>query len=314
MTVAALGREASPPAFDARVYALSRRCAAHKSHPLRLFHALVVVASAVQTCYSSSAPESSRFSEARSTVENRRRDRGLLAPWRSEFSRSHRFFPMSLKLYCNRYGHFKDALVCSVNCVYRTRCRDFALYYDEHRQGVDALVANYYEARRETASARSVTDPKRTLHVLAAPVAQPAEMRALIRLEVKREMAEALYIWIDKEDRAEMIGHEEVIRRAERGSKANHIYKVSQEMELRFQLVPRKGIEKAKRAQEADAERAQARRRARASSTTNTRGGNAPVPFPSPAASVNETVASAPASSQRRSPRTRAPKAAGERR
>ena len=29
---------------------------------------------------------------------------------------------MRLKLYCNRYGHFKDALVCSVNCVYRTRC------------------------------------------------------------------------------------------------------------------------------------------------------------------------------------------------
>ncbi|MDT7604402.1 MAG: hypothetical protein QOF61_2399, partial [Acidobacteriota bacterium] len=42
---------------------------------------------------------------------------------------------MRLKLYCNRFGHFKDALVCSVNCAYRKRCRDFALFYDEHREG-----------------------------------------------------------------------------------------------------------------------------------------------------------------------------------
>ena len=56
---------------------------------------------------------------------------------------------MRLKLYCNRFGHFKDALVCSVNCAYRTRCRDFALFYDEHRAETDALVAEYYEARRE---------------------------------------------------------------------------------------------------------------------------------------------------------------------
>ena len=40
---------------------------------------------------------------------------------------------MRLKLYCNRYTHFKDALVCSVNCVYRTRCDDFALFYDANR-------------------------------------------------------------------------------------------------------------------------------------------------------------------------------------
>ena len=61
-------------------------------------------------------------------------------------------WPMRLKLYCNRYAHFKDALVCSVNCVYRTRCQDFALFYDEHRDSVDALVADYYAARREPQS------------------------------------------------------------------------------------------------------------------------------------------------------------------
>jgi L-asparaginase len=41
-----------------------------------------------------------------------------------------------LKLYCNRYTHFKDPLVCAVSCQYRKRCPDFALYYDAHREEV----------------------------------------------------------------------------------------------------------------------------------------------------------------------------------
>jgi hypothetical protein len=164
---------------------------------------------------------------------------------------------MRLKLYCNRYGHFKDALVCSVNCVYRTRCRDFALFYDERREEVDAAVADYYAARRE-----GQPQPSRTLPVIA-PVARAVDVRELIRLEVKREMAQAMFIWIDKEGRAELLEHEEVLRRAARGHKPVTIYKVSQEMELRFQLVPRKRIEKVKRAVADEAERTAARRAAR---------------------------------------------------
>jgi len=161
---------------------------------------------------------------------------------------------MRLKLYCNRYGHFKDALVCSVNCVYRTRCGDFALFYDEHRAEVDALVADYYAARRE-----GQPTPPRTLPVVA-PVARAVDVRELIRLEVKREMAQAMFIWIDKEGRAELLEQEEVLSRAARGHKPVTIYKVSQEMELRFQLVPRKRIEKAKRAVAVEEERTAARR------------------------------------------------------
>ncbi|HVF58096.1 MAG TPA: hypothetical protein VM934_18250 [Pyrinomonadaceae bacterium] len=201
---------------------------------------------------------------------------------------------MRLKLYCNRYAHFKDALVCSVNCVYRTRCHDFALFYDEHRTDVDAVVADYYAARREPETGQQKHTARRDTS--AAPVAIPAiarptDMRALIRLEVKREMAEALYIWIDKEDRAELIETEEVLRRAERGHKAKNIYKVAQEMELRFQLVPRKRIDKARRAAEVESERAQARRRSRG---VGSRVAPAPVPFPAPVAAP-EAVADAPA-------------------
>ena len=194
---------------------------------------------------------------------------------------------MRLKLYCNRYGHFKDALVCSVNCAFRTRCNDFALFYDEHRAGVDALVSDYYDARRgqEGPAPRAAED---TTLTRIQPVARPEEMRKLIRLEVLREMAESFYIWIDKEDRAELLETADVIRRAERGQKAKGIYRVSQEMELRYQLVPRKRIEKAKRVAEVEAERAEARRTRRTSAP-------APVPFPAPvAAEDSEREAPAP--------------------
>src|SRR5438105_5214871 len=195
---------------------------------------------------------------------------------------------MRLKLYCNRYAHFKDALVCSVSCVYRTRCDDFALFYDEHRADVDALVADYYAARREREGQKKPGAAAPAGASRVAPVARPEELRKLIRLEVLREMAESLYIWVDKEDRAELLETGEVIRRAERGQKAKHIYRVSQEMELRYQLVPRKRIEKAKRTAAVEVERTEARRTRR----TNAR--PAPVPFPAPVA-ASDTSAEAPA-------------------
>jgi hypothetical protein len=203
---------------------------------------------------------------------------------------------MRLKLYCNRYGHFKDALVCSVNCVYRTRCNDFALFYDDNRAEVDALVSDYYAARREQQQqglSRPDVGARKTLSSYGpAPVARPEELRKLIRLEVLREMAESVYIWIDKEDRAELLETPEVLRRAERGQKAKHIYRVAQEMELRYQLVPRKRIDKARRVAAEESERADARRtRKRDTRPTPP----APVPFPAPVANADaEREAPAP--------------------
>ena len=197
---------------------------------------------------------------------------------------------MGLKLYCNRYAHFKDTLVCSVTCPYRTRCQDFALFYDAHREDVDARVAEYYVAR-SNASAR----PRQLVSAATA-----IEMRKLLRLEVKREMPEAMFIWIGKDDQAELLELDEIIRRAERGAKAKNIYKVSQEMELRFQLVPRKRIEKARRTAAAEAERAAARSRKPLRPV--------PVETPAPLAPA-ATESHAPA---RRS-RTRVAKAIGER-
>ena len=216
---------------------------------------------------------------------------------------------MRLKLYCNRYGHFKDALVCSVSCIYRTRCHDFALFYDANRGGVDTLVADYYAARREVA-APAPPRPARGESAEPAPqqLARPVALGALIRLEVKREMAEAVYIWVDKEDRAELVETPEVLRRAERGQKPKHIYRVSQEMELRYQLVPRKSIDRAKRAAEVTEERAGARRRARAAQKQN-----APVPFPAPVTAQHEEAERELAAPRRARARSRVAKVAGGR-
>lgn len=203
---------------------------------------------------------------------------------------------MGLKLYCNRYAHFKDTLVCSVTCPYRTRCQEFALFYDLHREGVDARVAEYYASRS------NVRERPRQPASIAAAV----EMRQLLRLEVKREMPESMFIWIGKDDQAELLELDEIIRRAERGSKAKSIYKVAQEMELRFQLVPRKRIEKAKRIAAAATERATERAAAKRKPLR-------PVPVETPAPLAPVAVEShAPTATTRRT-RSRAAKAVGER-
>jgi hypothetical protein len=215
---------------------------------------------------------------------------------------------MGLKLYCNRYAHFKDALVCSVNCLYRTRCQDFALFYDEHRETVDTLVGDYYAGRRANERTAPAVATSRSLPVVpvAKSIATAVDMRELIRLEVKQEMAEAAYIWIDKEGRAELLGHDEVLRRASRGTKPQTIYKVAQEMELKFQLVPRKRIERARRLAEVEEERALARRTRRTTARTA-----APEAFDEldeeTAASANIAAAAAPTTPRR--PRRRTLKA-----
>lgn len=203
-----------------------------------------------------------------------------------------RHWSIVLKLYCNRYQHFKDPLVCAVNCIYRTRCDDFALFYAEHREAVDQTVADYLETRRDGAEHAARHDPT-----------VPVNARALFTLEVKREMPEATFVWIGKDDRAELVGLEEVLRRAERGDKAKRIFKIAQEMELRFQLVPRKKIEKVKRAAAAEAERAEARRsRLRPVAAVSEEAAQVPATKPEEAANTG----------QRRPRGARAAKAAGD--
>lgn len=161
---------------------------------------------------------------------------------------------MGLKLYCNRYLHFKDPLVCSVTCPYRTRCDDFALFYDKHREEIDRDVKEYYAKHNQP-------------QTFSNSVVTPVSLRELISLEVKKVMANNTFIWINKDGQSEVLTLEEILRRAEDGLKAKKIYKIAQEMELKFQLVPRKRIEKAKRIVAADEARAAAKRARKNSSS-----------------------------------------------
>lgn len=154
-----------------------------------------------------------------------------------------------MKLYCNRYTHFKDPLVCAVTCQYRTRCADFALHYDQHREAINAQVLDYYAKHGK---------PARQLALYTSET-PPVTLRELYILEVKRIMADA-YIWIDGDDQAAVLSYEELMDRAESGVKPKHIFKVAQEMELRFQLVPRKRIEETQRKTAAEAEKVAARK------------------------------------------------------
>ncbi|MCA1558111.1 MAG: hypothetical protein LC731_06180, partial [Acidobacteria bacterium] len=87
-----------------------------------------------------------------------------------------------------------------MNCPYRTRCPEFALFYDENRAGVDELVEEYF-AQRTATDGKQKEISERSFVATAMPVS----MRTLIRLEVKREMADVKYIWIGKEDQAELL-------------------------------------------------------------------------------------------------------------
>ena len=161
-----------------------------------------------------------------------------------------------MKLYCNRFTHFKDPIVCVVTCPYRKKCGDFALFYAEHREPINELVLDYYAKSGKP-------KPKRNLPVYNLEL-QPVALRELYTLETKRYMPDNTFIWIDDDDKAEVLEMDALLRRAEQGVKAKHIFKVAQEMELRFQLVPRKRIEESKRKvaakAEDDAERASARK------------------------------------------------------
>jgi hypothetical protein len=163
-----------------------------------------------------------------------------------------------VKLYCNRFTHFKDPLVCAVTCPYRQKCSDFALFYAEHREPVNELVLEYYAK-----SGKPKPKPKPNLPVYNLEL-QPVALRELYKLEVKRIMADNTFVWIGTDDIAEVLELDDLMVRAEKGEKPKHIFKVAQEMELRFQLVPRKRIEDTKRKvvakAEADAERATARK------------------------------------------------------
>lgn len=123
-------------------------------------------------------------------------------------------------VYCPRFKHFKDTLVCRLNCPSARRCRVFQDYAALHGPALEERIAEYLAQR-------------------------PGRFDRQFSLEVKSHMKEEMFMVVDEEGKTQLMKREEILKLAEKGGHFRHIYRISHEMELRYQLVPKQ--EKASR-------------------------------------------------------------------
>ncbi len=126
----------------------------------------------------------------------------------------------SKTIYCPRNKHFKDTLVCRLNCPTARRCRIFQDYAAANGPELEARLEEYLAQRS-------------------------GRFDRHFSLEVKSVMKEELFMVLDEEGKTVLMKREEVLKQAEKGVHFRHIYRISHEMELRYQLVPKQ--EKASR-------------------------------------------------------------------
>lgn len=124
----------------------------------------------------------------------------------------------SLKIYCPVFNHIKNTIVCSLCCSIKHKCQDFQKFYAENQAAQEVAVAEYIETHHSL--------PSNSLLIIQ------------YRLEVLRNMSDT-YVWIDQDDRAEVMTFEQVLQAAENGRKPKHIFLTKQELMLRYQLVPK---------------------------------------------------------------------------
>jgi hypothetical protein len=123
-------------------------------------------------------------------------------------------------VYCPRFKHFKDTLVCRLNCPSARRCRIFQEYEAVHGRELEERIEEYLAQRK-------------------------GRFDRQYYLEVKAIMKEEVFMVIDSEGKTEIMKREEILLQAEKGGRFRQIYRISHEMELRYQLVPKQDKEKA---------------------------------------------------------------------
>ncbi|KAF0222634.1 MAG: hypothetical protein FD167_4992 [bacterium] len=131
----------------------------------------------------------------------------------------------SLKIYCPVFNHIKNTIVCSLCCPLRDKCKDFQQFYAINREAQEAAVADYIESHHRLPPGSLLT--------------------IQYVLEVLRNMSDT-YVWIDQDDRAEVMSYEQILQAAENGRKPKYIFLTKQELMLRYQLVPKSRQETAK--------------------------------------------------------------------
>lgn len=126
---------------------------------------------------------------------------------------------LSLKIHCPVFNHIKNTIVCSLCCVVRDKCRDFQQFYQQNQEAQDKAVDDYVQSHRRLPPGSLLT--------------------IQYILEVMKDKMSDTYVWIDQDDRADVMTMEQVIQAAESGRKPKHIFLTKQELMLRYQLVPR---------------------------------------------------------------------------
>jgi hypothetical protein len=124
----------------------------------------------------------------------------------------------SLKIYCPEFNHIKNTIVCSLCCPIRDKCKDFQKFYSINQEAQEAAVKDYIESHHRLPPGSLLT--------------------IQYILEVVRSMSDT-YVWIDQDDKAEVLSYEQVLQAAESGRKPKYIFLTKQELMLRYQLVPK---------------------------------------------------------------------------
>lgn len=131
----------------------------------------------------------------------------------------------SLKIYCPVFNHIKNTIVCSLCCSIKSKCKEFQQFYSLHHAEQEASVDEYIKSHRSL--------PPNSLLTIQ------------YTLEVLRNMSDT-YVWIDQDDRAEVMTMEQILQAADSGRKPKHIFLTKQELMLRYQLVPKNRTESTK--------------------------------------------------------------------
>jgi hypothetical protein len=128
----------------------------------------------------------------------------------------------SLKIYCPVFNHIKNTIVCSLCCSLKSKCKEFQQFYSKHQAEQEAAVDEYIQSHRSL--------PPNSLLTIQ------------YILEVLKNMSDT-YVWIDQDDKAEVMTFEQVLQAADSGRKPKHIFLTKQELMLRYQLVPKNRAE-----------------------------------------------------------------------
>ena len=120
-----------------------------------------------------------------------------------------------MNIYCKRYNHFKDILVCKLSCPYERKCKEFQqLYLDKGRE-IRWFVYKYMQKY-----------PDKNYKIYLVP-------------KKGRKPTMKQYVCI-REGNVQILNEEEIVERTKQGEFFQTYFEVGREMEIQIKLAPKK--------------------------------------------------------------------------